>query len=452
MNNRSSDPIVIIGGGQAGIPLAWELARAGRRVVLAERKKLGGSCVNFGCTPTKAAITSARLAHLARRAAEFGLRIPTVEVDFAAVIDRARGIVEEQRAGLDGSLASSENPKLVRGHARLTGREDDRFRVTIGETVLMASAVVLDTGTRSALPPIDGLEAIDFIHAGNWLDHRELPRRLIIIGGGVIALEMAQFYRRMGSEVVVIEAMSQIASTEDPDVAEALRDILEREGIEFHVDTKIESVARRGGGIVVTTNLGQIAGSTLFVATGRKPNTDDLGLESVGVDVNRGIVKVDERLATSVPGIWAAGDIRGGPMFTHTAWDDFRVLQSQMAGDGSRTTERIVPYAIFTDPEIGRVGMSETQARKAGNDVDVRRFDIIRNSKAKELGECDGYIKVVIDRSTKQLLGAMIFSTEASELIHIYIDLMNNRAPYTVIRDAIYIHPTLAEAVQSAVS
>jgi len=213
-----------------------------------------------------------------------------------------------------------------------------------------------------------------------------------------------------------------------------------------------EWVARRGGGIVVTTNLGQIAGSTLFVATGRKPNTDDLGLESVGVDVNRGIVKVDERLATSVPGIWAAGDIRGGPMFTHTAWDDFRVLQSQMAGDGSRTTERIVPYAIFTDPEIGRVGMSETQARKAGNDVDVRRFDIIRNSKAKELGECDGYIKVVIDRSTKQLLGAMIFSTEASELIHIYIDLMNNRAPYTVIRDAIYIHPTLAEAVQSAVS
>ena len=218
--------VAILGAGQAAIPLARALAQAGKSVVLAESKHLGGSCVNFGCTPTKAAITSARLAHLARRAAEFGLRIPTVEVDFAAVIDRARGIVEEQRAGLDGSLASSENPKLVRGHARLTGREDDRFRVTIGETVLMASAVVLDTGTRSALPPIDGLEAIDFIHAGNWLDHRELPRRLIIIGGGVIALEMAQFYRRMGSEVVVIEAMSQIASTEDPDVAEALRDIL----------------------------------------------------------------------------------------------------------------------------------------------------------------------------------------------------------------------------------
>lgn len=445
--------VAIIGAGQAGIPLAHSLARAEKRTVLIERKHLGGSCVNFGCTPTKAAITSARVAHLARRGAEFGLRIPTVEVDFSAVLDRANRIVEEQRGGLDRGFAGKDNPKLMRGQAKLYGRAGDRFHISVGDVEISAAQVVLDTGTRSSIPPIKGLETIDFIHAGNWLDHRQLPQRLIVIGGGVIALEMAQFYRRMGSHVVVLEAAPQIAGSEDPEVAEALQDILQREGIEFHVETKIEGVSRRGSAIAVSIGDGQeIIGTHLFIAAGRTPNTDDLGLETAGVEVTKGIVKVDERLATNVAGIWAAGDIRGGPMFTHTAWDDFRVLRSQIAGDRSRTTDRVVPYAIFTDPEIGRAGMNEAQAKKSGKAFDVRRFEVRRNSKFKELGETEGFIKVLVDRETQQILGATLFCNDAAELVHIYIDLMNGRAPIAQIREAVYIHPTLAEAVQSAVS
>ncbi|HEV2720903.1 MAG TPA: FAD-dependent oxidoreductase, partial [Thermoanaerobaculia bacterium] len=439
--------------GQAGIPLAYALPEAGKRVLLVERKHLGGSCVNFGCTPTKAAITSARLAHLARRGAEFGLRIPTVDVDFAAVIRRARDIVDSQRAGIERGLSGKENPKLVAGHARLDGRDGERFRIAAGGETFLADQVVLDTGTRSAIPPIDGIGGVDVIHAGNWLDTTELPARLIVIGGGVIALEMAQFYRRLGSEVVVVEAGPQIAATEDGDVAAFLLDLLEREGIEFHLEAKIERIEKLGDGVVVhIAGLGSIAGTHLFVAAGRTANTDDLGLHSVGLTTNRGFLTVDARLATSVAGIWAAGDIRGGPMFTHTAWDDHRVLLSQIAGDGARTTERVVPYAIFTDPEVGRTGMTEAQARKSGKAIRVARFEIRRNSKALEIGEPDGFIKVIADAGTGRLLGAAVVCHEAAELVHVYIDLMNAGASYAVIRDAVYIHPTLSEAVQSAAS
>jgi pyruvate/2-oxoglutarate dehydrogenase complex dihydrolipoamide dehydrogenase (E3) component len=445
--------VVIIGAGQAGLPLAQELALRNKRIALVERKHLGGSCTNFGCTPTKAAITSARLAHEARRAGEFGLRIPSVEVDFPAVMERVRSIVAAQRSGLERVFAKGENPKMIRGHARLEGREGDHFRVVAGDRTIGAAQVVVDTGTRSLIPPIEGIDSVDVLHAGNWLDHSDLPKRLVMIGGGVIALEMAQFYRRMGSDVVVIEFLPQIASTEDPDVATALQSMLEREGIEFHLESKVERVERRGEAIVVRVGEGrEIVGTQIFVAAGRKPNTDDLGLDSLGVEMNKGIIKVNEHLATNVRGIWAAGDIRGGPMFTHTAWDDHRVLVSQLAGDGSRTTDRIVPYAIFTDPEVGRVGMNETQARKSGKNIDVSRFEIRRNSKAMEIGEPDGFIKVIIDRDSKQLLGATLLCHDAAELVHIYIDSMNARAPFSTIRDAVFIHPTLAEAVQSAVS
>ena len=441
--------VAIIGGGQAGVPLAYALPRLGKRIVLIERKHLGGSCVNFGCAPTKTAIASARVAHLARRAGDFGLRIPSVEVDFRAVIQRARDIVTSQRSGIEHGLAG----KVITAQARLDGREGDRFRIVAGDQSLTADQIVLDTGTRSAIPPIEGIGDVDVIHAGNWLQHSDLPQRLIVIGAGVIALEMAQFYRRMGSEVVVLEAAPQIASTEDPDVAEALQDLLEREGIEFHLEAKIERVEKSGDGVMLrVAEKGMIAGTHLFVAAGRKPNTDDLGLDTVGVKTNRGIVEVDERLSSNVRGIWAAGDIRGGPMFTHTAWDDHRVLLSQITGDRSRTTERVVPYAIFTDPEVGRVGMTETQARQSGKQIKVARFEIRRNSKSLEIGEPDGFIKVIADASSGQLVGASVMCNEAAELVHIYIDLINARAPFSVIRDAVYIHPTLAEAIQSAVS
>jgi pyruvate/2-oxoglutarate dehydrogenase complex dihydrolipoamide dehydrogenase (E3) component len=449
--------VVIIGGGQAGPPLAHALAKTGRRAALAERRDLGGSCVNFGCTPTKAAIASARVAHDARRAAEFGLRVTGVEVDFPAVLRRAREIALESRTGLERWFAGSDNPTLLRGHAQIDGRDGDRFRLRVGDRALSATAIVIDTGTRTAVPPIDGLDTVDFIHAGNWLETPLLPRHVAMVGGGYIALEMSQFYRRMGSRVTLIERSARIAGGEDDDVASALMAVLSAEGVEFRLAARLGQVERRPTG--VRLHLEQsgraevVDASHLFIATGRRPNTNDLGLETLGVrrsDV--GFIETDRRLATSVPGIWAAGDVRGGPMFTHTAWDDYRVLMSQLAGDGSRTTERIVPYAVFTDPELGRVGMTEAEAKRAGRDVKVARFDMARNSKAREIGDPGGFIKVMAERTTGQLIGAAVLASNGGELVHLYVDLMNAGAPYTVIRDAVHIHPTLAEAVQSAVA
>src|SRR5260370_23264900 len=359
--------VLIIGGGQAGPTLAVALAKSGRRVGLAERKHLGGSCVNFGCTPTKAAIASARVAQLARRAAEFGLRIPSVEVDFPAVLARAREIVLKSRNGLETWLSGTDNLPLLRGHARFEGRGAGAFRLRVGEEPVTAAQVVLDTGTRSLIPPIDGLDEVDFLDAENWLDGGELPGRLVMIGGGYIGLEMAQFYRRLGSDGVVIEGGGQIAGHEDADVAQALQELVQAEGIQIRLNTKITRVERANRQILVRLDSGAIEATNLFVAHGRGPNTGDLGLETVGVKMSEhGLIEVDSRLATNVQGIWAAGDIRGGPMFTHTAWDDYRILASQLAGDGSRTPDRIVPYAVFTHPELRRVGMTQPPPPQAG--------------------------------------------------------------------------------------
>jgi len=447
--------VLIIGGGQAGTPLAHALAKAGRKVALAERAHLGGSCVNFGCTPTKAAIASARLAHMARRGGDFGIGISSVDVDFPAVLARARNIALASRQGLENGM-QGENPKLLRGHARLDGHARKRFRVQIGEDTVTADQIVLNTGTRTAVPPIEGLKAIGFIHAGNWLDKPELPEHVAMLGGGAIGLEMAQFYRRMGSRVTVIENAPQIAGHEDLDIATAMQEFLAAEGIAFVLGASVRSVKRRGDRIVAALDgdsAYELEASHLFVATGRQPNTDDLGLETVGVNVSeRGIIEINERLETNVSGIWAAGDIRGGPQFTHTSWDDYRILFSQIAGDGSRTTERIVPYAIFTDPELGRVGATEAQARRDGKEVMIGRFEMSRSGKALEIGESEGFVKLVVEAKSKRILGAAVLVSGGAELVHSYIDLMNAGAPYTAIADAIHIHPTLAEAVQSAVA
>ena len=456
MANGNYD-VLIIGGGQAGIPLAYKLAGEGRQVALAERKDLGGSCVNFGCTPTKAAIASARVAHQARRGGEFGVEVPEVRVNFPAVIGRAKGMAEEKRTGIDAGLSDSENPALIRGHASFEGRDENGFRVQVGNETVIAKEVVLNTGTRTLTPPIDGLENVGYIDSGNWLEHTELPEHVAIIGGGVIGLEMSQFYRRMGSRVTVVAGSAgRVVPGEDEEVSEALQSILEEEGIEFRHNTRAEKVEKTDRGTKITLggdNPSELEASHLFIATGRRPNTDDLGLENVGLETTeKGIVEADERLKTSVEGIWVGGDIRGGPQFTHTSYDDFRVLLSQMVGDGSHTTERVVPYAIFTDPELGRVGMTERAARDAGYEIEVSRFEMEKDGKAAEIGETKGFIKVVSDATDGQILGATMLSTGGADLIHVYIDLMNAGAPLSVLRDAVQIHPTLGEAVQSAVA
>jgi len=448
--------VVIIGAGQAGTPLASALAKAGRRVALVERKHVGGSCVNFGCTPTKAAFASARLAHLARRAWDFGIEVAVVRPDLPTVLARAESLVLRSRHSLELSLEAAGGPQLRRGHARFLDRKGGRFRLAIGDEQIEATHVVLDTGTRSLMPPIPGLDDIDYITAENWLEHRQLPKHLAMVGGGYIGLEMAQFYRRMGAEVTVVESGAQVAGHEDEDVAAAIRRMLEAEGIGFRMNVRATRFEEHQDRIYLT-----IAGarksetltvSDVFMAVGRKPNTDDLGLETIGIKpAENGTLEVDGRLCTGVEGVWAVGDIRGGPMFTHTAWDDYRIVASQIIGDASRSTARIVPYAIFTDPELGRVGMTETQARAAGKRLKVARFEMKGNGKAVELGESGGFIKVVVDADTDRLLGAAVFSVEGAELVHMYVDLMNADAPYTVLANAIHIHPTLAEAVQSAV-
>ena len=451
--------VLIVGGGQAGIPLAFALAKAGQKVALAERKLLGGSCVNFGCTPTKAAIASAKLAYQARRASEYGLRVPSVEVDFAAVIERARQMAAHSRTGHDARLERSENPKLLRGHARFEGREGVNghggFRLRVGDQTVIAERVVLNTGTRSLIPPIPGLVDVDVVHAGNWLELKTCPSRMAIIGGGYIGLEMAQFYARMGADVTVLHAGQRIADREDEDVSAELERLLKREGIQVRTLVHIQRVEHGPNGINVTfEQSGQnetLNVSHVFVATGRVMNSDDLGLETIGVKrSNRGAIEVNERLETNVPGIYAAGDVTGGPQFTHVAWDDYRVLESQIVGDGSWTAKRIVPYGLFTDPELGRVGLTEREALERGLDVQVVKFEMQRNGKAREVGEMDGFIKLVVDAKTDRLLGAAVLATEGAELVHTYVTLMNADAPYTVVRDAVFAHPTLQEAIQSA--
>ncbi len=448
--------VVIIGAGQAGIPLAHALAKAGKSVAIVERKDLGGSCVNFGCTPTKAVIASARAAHLAQRGAVFGLRIPKVEIDFPAVLDRARSILMDSRASLRRGFEKSGNPRLVRGHARLEGREDQLFKVRIGREILRGRQVVLDTGTRSDLGSIAGLKSVPFLHASNWLDQDELPRHILFAGGGYIALEMGQFYRRMGCRVTIVDGGDQILKSEDRDIAERLQHLLESEGIQFRLNCRVTHVRERRHDLAATVEKEDarevFSASHLFISAGRRANTDDLGLETVDLKPDeQGVLAVDERLATLVPGIWAAGDIRGGPMFTHTAWDDHRILLSQLAGDGKRTTRRIVPYAVYTDPELGRVGATEEELRKAGRDIRVGRFEMRGNGKARERSETRGCIKVVTDAKTEKLLGAAVLASDGSELVHVYVALMNADASASVLRDAIQIHPTLSEALQSAV-
>lgn len=447
--------VAIIGAGQAGKPLASALAKAGRSVAVIERKHVGGSCVNFGCTPTKAALASARLAHLARRAWDFGIAVGAVRPDLPTVLARAESLVERSRRHLEASLDAAGGPRLLHGHARFAGRAEGLFRLAVGDETIEAAHVVLDTGTRSVVPPIPGLEDIDYISAENWLEHSRLPRHLAVVGGGYIGLEMAQFYRRMGAEVTVVENGAQVAAHEDADVAAALQGALEAEGIGFRMNARVvrfgDALDRIHVHIERDGKAEALPVTDVFMAVGRRPNTDDLGLEAIGLaTADNGTLRVDRHLSTDVPGVWAVGDIRGGPMFTHTAWDDYRIVESQLIGDGARTTERIVPYAIFTDPELGRVGMTEAQARAAGRHVKVSRFEMRHNGKALELGEPGGFIKLVADADDDRLLGAAVFSVEGAELVHLYVDLMNAGAPVGVMEKAIHIHPTLAEAAQSA--
>jgi len=464
MSRTESFDALVLGSGQAGNPLARILAESGRRTALVERAHVGGSCINFGCTPTKTLVASARVAHLARRAGYYGVDVGAVSVDLARVRERKRRMVEGFRGGVTKGLEATLGLELVRGHARFTAPRT--VEVTGGDgaaRTLEAPWIFLNTGTRTAVPPIDGLADVPWLDSAGLMELAEVPPHLLVLGGGYIGLELGQVFRRFGSEVTVVERGGQLLAREDPDVGEAVREILEKDGLRVLLETEVRR-ARGAGGEVrleVESESGgprELSGSHLLLATGRTPNTDDLGLEAAGVETDeRGHVVVNERLETSAPGIWALGDVKGGPAFTHISYDDFRIVRRNLlapgTGGGASTAGRLVPYTVFLDPQLGRVGLSEGEAReradREGWDVAVAKLPMKEVARAIEIGETRGFMKAVVDRRSGRILGCAILGVEGGEVMSVLETAMLGGLPYQAIRDGVFAHPTLAESLNN---
>jgi pyruvate/2-oxoglutarate dehydrogenase complex dihydrolipoamide dehydrogenase (E3) component len=444
--------VAAIGTGQAMPPLATTLASRGESVVVFESGLVGGSCVNVGCTPTKTLRKTARVAHMARRAADFGVRVGPVTVDVAAAMARVETIVASSRTGLESWLGGTPRLQLVRSRASLDGRQGDRFAVRAGEQTFHVSRVYLNVGTRPFLPPIAGLADANPLTNESIMSLREAPQHLVVIGGSYIGLEFAQIFRRLGSEVTVIEASRAIASRETADISARLTAMLEAEGIRILAGAVIDSVSRDAQGavnVVLGGGATVITGSHVLVATGRVPNTAGLGLETVGVALDaQGYVPVDGGLQTSVPGIWALGDVNRRGAFTHTAWQDHEIVLANHTG-GSRTADgRITTYAMFTDPPLGRIGMQEDEARAAaqhGRRFLVSEREMSKVSRAKEEGETIGVIKVLVDADTHRFAGATMLGINADEIVQVIAAMMAADAPYEVLRDFLPVHPTVTE-------
>ncbi|MEO8248897.1 MAG: mercuric reductase [Burkholderiales bacterium] len=455
--NKSSEPIhesfdvVVIGAGQAGPSLAATLAGRGSAVALVEARDLGGTCVNRGCTPTKTLRKSARVAHLARRAGEFGVQVGAVEVDFAAAMQRMQERVEASRGGLEEWLGGVDGLQIVREHGRLAGRDGDAFVVRAGARTLKAPRIMLNTGTRAFVPPIDGLADVDFLDNDSLLALRERPRHLLVIGGSYIGLEMGQIFRRLGSEVTIVEAGPRLTSREDEDVSAAITQVLQDEGIAVHTGESIERVANAGNGVEVRLTDGTaLPGSHLLVATGRVPNTDELGLESIGLaTTKRGFIDTNGRLESSVPGVWALGDINGRGAFTHTSFHDQEIVAANLDGAHRSAEGRPTTYAMFTDPPLGHVGLYEADARSLvrdhGRNISQAVVEMRDVSRAKEESETAGLFKLLVDEDSGYFLGATILGFGADEVIQVVSQLMAAGATWRQVREALPIHPTVAE-------
>lgn len=443
--------VIVIGSGQAGVPLAARLAEAGRSVVLVEAKDLGGTCVNDGCTPTKTMIASARAAHVARNAGRLGVQVGAVAVDLAAVVDRKDAIVRQWRAGVEKRLRrAGERLTLLRGRARFVGPRE----VEVADERHSADAVVIDVGCRSAVPPIPGLDSVPWLDNARVMELRQLPSHLVVLGGGYIGCEFAQMFRRFGSEVTVIEALEHLLTVEDLETSAALEGVFRAEGIRLEVGAAAKSVSHDGGAIVVRLDAGrEVRGSHLLVAVGRRPNTDDLGCDAAGIALDkRGFIPVDDSYRTSAQGVYAVGDVTPGPQFTHASWDDHRLLYGVLTGHPGRArSRRLVPITAFTDPQVARVGLTEQEAKMKGIAYEAATMPFGRIARAIEIDETAGTMKVLIDPSTERILGAAVVGAEAGELIHVFVALMEAEAPARVLVDAECVHPTFAEGLQSLV-
>jgi pyruvate/2-oxoglutarate dehydrogenase complex dihydrolipoamide dehydrogenase (E3) component len=439
---------IIIGTGQAGPSLAGRLAAAGMNVAVIERKLFGGTCINTGCIPTKTLVASAYAAHVARRAADYGVSIEgAIGVDMKAVKARKDMVSGKSRHGVENWLRNLERCTAYDGHARFVSPT----QVAVGDQRLEAERIFINVGGRAVIPPIPGIDQVEYLTNSSMMGVDYLPRHLVIIGGSYIGLEFAQIYRRFGSEVTVIEMAPRLIAREDPDVSQGVSDILTGEGIDVRVNAKCLAIARHADGVAVTVECTQgppqIVGSHLLLAVGRRPNTDDLELDKAGVVTDaRGYIQVDGELRTNVPGIWALGDCNGRGAFTHTSYNDFEIVAANLLDqDRRRVSDRITAYNLYIDPPLGRAGMTEAEVRVAKRPALVSRMAMERVGRAFEKGDTRGFMKILVDRDSKLILGASLLGIGGDEVIHTILDLMYAKAPYTILQRAMHIHPTVSE-------
>jgi len=446
---------VIIGTGQAGPSLAARLSSAGMTVAIIERHKFGGTCVNTGCIPTKTLVASAYAAHLARRGADYGFTIGgKVQVDMKRVKARKDDVAGRSNRGVEQWLRGLTNCTVIQGHARF----ESSSAVRVNDELLEANKIFINVGGRASVPSMPGMQEVPFFTNSSMMDVDFVPEHLIIVGGSYIGLEFGQMYRRFGSDVTVIEMGPRLIGREDEDVSGSVQEILEAEGVDIRLNAKCISMTLRGDNIIARVSCEEgppeVRGSHLLLAVGRIPNTHDLGLDLAGIVTdNRGYIVVDEELRTNVPGVWALGDCNGRGAFTHTSYNDYEIVADNlMNGDHRRVSDRIQTYALFIDPPLGRCGMTDADLRKSGRHALVAKYPMQRVSRAVEKGDTQGFIKVTVDADTKQILGAAILGTGGDEVIHIVLDIMYAKAPYTTIQRAMHIHPTVAEFLPTILS
>jgi len=441
---------IIIGTGQAGPSMATRLASTGLKTAIIEKQHFGGTCVNNGCIPTKTLIASARAAHVSKHAAEYGILINgDITVDMKRVKARKDEVSGKSNKGVKQWLKGTENLTVYEG----IGRFESDNTVRVGDELLEADKIFINVGSHAFVPPFEGLDEIDYLTNENIMDVDFLPEHLIIVGGSYIGLEFAQMYRRFGSKVTVIEKSSGIIPREDEDVSTVIREVLEKEGVEFRFNANCIAAEKRGDDIVIkldcSDNNKEVKGTHLLFAVGRIPNTTDLGLDKTDIDVNEGgYIQVDNQLRTTASGVWALGDCNGQGAFTHTSYNDFEIVAANLLDDDQRkVSDRIMTYGLFVDPPLGRVGMTENQARESGRNVLIGKRPMTQIGRAVEKGQTDGFMKVLVDADTKEILGAAIIGLNGDEVVHSITDVMYAKMPYTVIQRAVHIHPTVSELI-----
>ena len=447
---------IIIGSGQAGTPLALALAEAGRKTALIESQHVGGTCINVGCTPTKTMVASARIAYLARRAGDYGVRCGQVSVDLKQVHRRKQAIVEDFRNGDQRRLENAKNVELIFGEAHFTGPKAIEVRLNAGGTrTLTAENIFINTGARPAQPRINGLDSVNALDSTSAMELQALPDHLLVLGGGYVGLEFGQMFRRFGSAVTIVQHGKRLLSREDADVAAEVQKLLETDGVEILLESDATGVHAGTSGIALDLRGpgGQrtITGSHLLLAVGRVPNSARLNLAAAGVKTDaRSFIAVDDQLQTNVPGIYALGDVKGGPAFTHISYDDYRIIRNNLLRGGhSSTKNRMVPYTVYVDPQLGRIGLTEQQAKAQGRPIRVAKIPTSWVARAVETAEPRGFIKAIVDAESGQILGAAVLAVEGGEIMSMLQIAIMGKLPYTALEDGIFAHPTLAEGLNT---